>query len=388
MPNDVAVQERECDSCGDTLTEDTGRTCVGDTDLFCDECTDSYTVACDACSVLVRDTSTNPTATGDNVCDTCFQDYEECYECDEAFPERNLQRVGTGHDVCDDCVNNTYFWCNVCDVLTHSDYYGSDDRCEDCETDEDRSIHDYGYRPTPEFRSDGTDVAPTRQRVYFGVELEVEAQASSLLSDVAEEITAGEFHYAKEDASLHRGFELVSHPATLAYHIRSGKWRNALRVMRQNDFRSHNSGRCGLHIHLNRGQGALGMRLGEATECKIAYFIHRQYSMFTKLARRGSGDYTAFVQKELKRGENTNRRRSEAVNFTHETVELRLFRGTLKLETFYATLEMADAIVRFCKDYSAARMVNATRARHEWIDFVQNNGYEYLPNYLIERSVI
>jgi hypothetical protein len=69
-------------------------------------------------------------------------------------------------------------------------------------------------------------------------------------------------------------------------------------------------------------------------------------------------------------------------------VELRLFRGTLRLNTFYATLEMADAIVRFCKNYSAARMVNATRARNEWLDFAQNNGYEYLPNYLIERSVI
>ena len=387
MPHDTAVQEQECDQCYVPLTEDTGRTCVGTTELFCDDCADAHTTTCVECDVLCRDSATNTVADGE-VCYVCYQNFTECYNCGNYVNGAYMQEVRYGHEVCEYCADNHYFWCEVCDVSCHNDEYAEDDRCTDCNEQYSSGIQSYGYRPSPEFRSDGTDAAPERQRVYFGVELEVEAPDSNSLHDVAREVTDGDFHYAKEDASLMRGFELVSHPATLAYHIRSGSWRHALMIMRQHDFKSHNSGRCGLHIHLNRGRSNVGMRLGEATECKIAYFIHRQRAMFTKLARRGSGDYTSFVQKELKRGENRNERRSEAVNFTYETVELRLFRGTLRLNTFYATLEMADAIVRFCKNYSAARMVNATRARNEWLDFVQNNGYEYLPNYLIERSVI
>ena len=378
--------EYECDQCYVPLTEDTGRVCVGTTELFCGDCADAHTRTCFVCDVLCRNSATNTVADGE-VCDDCYQNFAQCHNCYRHENGAYMQTVRGGHVVCEHCADNDYFWCDVCDERCHDDEYASDDHCTACDA-HGGGIQGYGYRPSPEFRSDGTDAAPERQRVYFGVELEVEAPDSNSLHDIAREVTDGDFHYAKEDASLMRGFELVSHPATLAHHIRGGSWRHALRVMRQHDFKSHDSGRCGLHIHLNRGRGAKGMRLGEATECKIAYFIHRQRAMFTKLARRGSGDYTSFVQKELKRGENRNGSRHEAVNFTYDTVELRLFRGTLRLNTFYATLEMADAIVRFCKNYSAARMVNATRARNEWLDFAQNNGYEYLPNYLIERSVI
>ena len=156
--------------------------------------------------------------------------------------------------------------------------------------------------------------------------------------------------------------------------------------MRTHRFRSHNTRTCGLHVHLNRGQ-TRGRRLGEPTEVKITHFVNRHQSLFEQLARRNSGQWSQFVHKPLRKGENCNNDRYEAINFTGRTMEFRLFRGTLKLSTLYATLELVDAIARFCLMYSAARMVDATQARADFLQFTQSNGYEYLPTYMVERRI-
>ena len=56
-----------------------------------------------------------------------------------------------------------------------------------------------------------------------------------------------------------------------------------------------------------------------------------------------------------------------AVNLENEnTVEMRIFRGTLKYSTFTATLQMVDEICDFAVSLSDEELQNLT-----WLDFVQ-----------------
>jgi hypothetical protein len=48
---------------------------------------------------------------------------------------------------------------------------------------------------------------------------------------------------------------------------------------------------------------------------------------------------------------NRNLDRYYAVNLTNRnTIEFRMFRGTMNIETFFATMELVDNIVKLCKD--------------------------------------
>ena len=66
------------------------------------------------------------------------------------------------------------------------------------------------------------------------------------------------------------------------------------------------------------------------------------------------------------------------------TVEIRIFRGTLKLNTFIATLEMVDSI---CEN--AVKLTDEEIHMQSWNDFAENINPEYveLIQYLKERQL-
>jgi hypothetical protein len=89
----------------------------------------------------------------------------------------------------------------------------------------------------------------------MGVELEFDCggenneNAKSLL-DIANK--NGEHIYCKHDGSLNEGFEIVSHPMTLDYHLHEMKWCEVMEEALSLDYLSHNTSTCSLHIHVNR----------------------------------------------------------------------------------------------------------------------------------------
>ena len=50
------------------------------------------------------------------------------------------------------------------------------------------------------------------------------------------------------------GFEIITRPYDLEYYKKEGKeiFINALELLQNNKFRSHDGGRCGLHVHIGR----------------------------------------------------------------------------------------------------------------------------------------
>ena len=74
------------------------------------------------------------------------------------------------------------------------------------------------------------------------------------------------------------------------------------------------------------------------------------------------------------------------MNLTDNTLEFRIFRGTLKWETILASIEFCDAVISYCGQYGASAM-NATRFR-EWLNTgVTRKTYPALRDYLVTRKV-
>jgi len=295
-----------------------------------------------------------------------------------------------------------YYCCDcdeglIDDDAYHSDYDG-EMRCSSChdehryqieEAERERRgsdyIHDYGYRPDPNFLSDdGTqsyyveylddrkDVTP----LYMGMELEVEEVNDDSLHDGAEHVCSilnngREIVYLKEDGSLNHGFEIVSHPATLGFYMNHFKW-EALGGLRKMGYKAWNARSCGLHIHLSRSAFMNDRHLAV-----FIMFLYRNSGDMVKFAGRESSyakwersallnAYYEWDQDELRSRElipkfvKNGRRNSDrytAVNLQNRnTIELRFFRPSLRPETVIAALQMCDAIHQYTRDLTQRDM--------------------------------
>ena len=208
------------------------------------------------------------TVFGDSLlCESCVAtETVHCRHCGE----RILREDNCGeaeYPLCSTCYDRHYTVCYDCGrLLRHEDaHYENDDsydaRCYDCHCRhmDTRGIHDYCYKPEPEFYGDGSR--------FFGVELEIDNGGES--NRKADEIiraanAAAEHIYCKHDGSLNDGFEIVTHPTTLRYHLDTMPWAAVLTRAKSLAYVSHRAGTCGLHIRVNRS--AFGNSLREQEE--------------------------------------------------------------------------------------------------------------------------
>ena len=299
-----------------------------------------------------------------------------CHEWSDCDHETVIvSEYGDTETWCEDCLDNTRGCCH-CGVRISEDVAAYDDDddvyyCPSCaQRYLTRGLHSYGYTPELKFRGDA------KNSPYLGVELETDGG-----NDRASYVTAldniegfGKHFYMTKDSSLNNGVELTSHPCTLSYHanelyemyeaIRS----TALRY----DFQSHNGGRCGLHVHMNRDFFGKGVDSQDVGGYKMMRLLQRFEPNFTKFSRRRDNGWCCYTTSQTygpdKAGEPDDIRRvldkandmkyedrhEQALNFQHdETFEFRIFRGTLNLSTFFASLGMVNGIAHVAKMHSA-----------------------------------
>lgn len=207
---------------------------------------------CSHCGAIIGNDEDYETINGQPVCTDCVERYAtRCDRCDTLLWSDD--EYGDGDTIlCASCYHNHYVRCCCCDALLHeADSYDidGDSYCSECyrdEVDKSRSIHDYGYKPEPIFYGDS--------KRYFGVELEIDGAGKD--SENADEILAiankdDERVYIKGDGSLDDGMEIVSHPMSLEYH-KSFCWQEIMSKSISMGYRSHQTGTCGLHCHINR----------------------------------------------------------------------------------------------------------------------------------------
>ena len=292
------------------------------------------------------------------LCESCLHtETVRCQRCGERIWTDD--NAGDGNTpLCQSCYDRYYTTCEDCGRVIHQDdaYYESDDdyeaRCYSCHCRHaDHSvIHDYYYKPEPEFKGSGSR--------YFGVELEVDdaGESNTNAAKILDVANSGEERvYIKHDGSLNEGFEIVTHPMTLDYHLKEMPWSEILSKAKEMGYLSHQAGTCGLHVHINRT--AFGETEAEQDEAiaRLLYFFEKHFEELLKFSRRTSCQLKQWAAryglkehpKEILdhakgdcRGE-----RYTCVNLTnYHTIECRMWRGTLRVNTLIATLQLLDRI--------------------------------------------
>ena len=317
--------------------------------------------------------------------------------CCQRCGERLWADSNAGDDathLCQRCYDRYYTSCEDCGrvILTDDAYYVDDDsyeaRCYSCHCryDDSQVIHDYYYKPEPDFLGQGSR--------WFGVELEID-DAGERNSNAAKIVSVanqgGEHIYCKHDGSLSDGFEIVTHPMTIDYHMNNMPWSAVLNQAKEMGYLSHQAGTCGLHIHINRS--AFGKTEAEQDEviARILYFFEKNWEELLKFSRRTHKQLKQWAAryglkehpKDILKCAKGDRERYTCINLTnYHTIEFRIFRGTLKLNTLLATLQLIDRICDVALYLSDEGIKDMS-----WSTFVAGCTQPELVQYLKERRL-
>ena len=301
---------------------------------------------------------------------------------------------------CANCFDEYYTTCTGCGAVISREYayylerdeeYHDNPYCRRCYESFNETIHDYYFKPDPIFYGTG--------KLFMGVEIELDEggedddNAETLL-DIAN--FNNDHLYAKHDGSLDNGIELVSHPMTLEYHKNNMPWKDVLRKAIYLDYRSHQAMTCGLHVHINKS--AFGNTTPEQEEviAKLIFFYEKFWAEILRFSRRTEtqanrwasryGGAISTCKNSLDNAKKAGLGRYTAVNLMNEnTVEFRIFRGTLRYTTFMATLEFVDCLCQMAMKFN-----DEVFQKMSWSDFVSDidtEKYPELVDYLKSRRL-
>lgn len=199
--------------------------------------------------------------------------------------------------------------------------------------------------------------------IYCGYELEVECtnidERDSLATKMVKLLRDDTDDYcyicAEFDGSLgSQGFELVSSYTGLDAH-----WNKIQRLSgKTSGLKSEQSRACGLHVHVSRQY----MSLYHCAKVAALMSLPDNQEFLEKFARRSANDYCRRKNKEelaaayaeitaSRDARNINRNRYEVVNFQNKnTVEFRLYKGSLNPTIVMASIEFSKAVVMYCRN--------------------------------------
>lgn len=297
-----------------------------------------------------------PSINRNAVCQDCYNKYEdlsECEWCNTMYTE-TLYSNRRDRELCGRCYDSSW----ECDDCGYDMYEDSE---HECYRSNDSIIFEYMYKPDPQFF--GSD------DYYFGLELEVEDNngwgcegGAQLVKDAL-----GSRVYIKRDSSLNDGFEIVSHPHSFDAW-KSVDW-TFLRSLRSKGFRSWDTNTCGLHVHISRTAFRKNGRSDEAHELRFQKLIYDNGKQVRAIAGRNS-QYARFNDKgalvpKVKFGRSADR--YEAVNSQNDhTLEIRVFRGSLKPTRILSAIEFLHSAV----EYTRNMKIDPKGTQLSWVRFM------------------
>lgn len=357
-----------CDVCADS----------GDY-IFCENC-ERYALRCNA--ELYRDEWWGEMCARRNLV--------RCDECGDLIIRGDSYLAENGNRLCPSCYETDYITCegcgNIirsCDAEEANGYY----YCEDCAPSR-NGIYEYHGFDSGEYRNK-KKIDGENDNLYLGIELECD-YGNFDSDDFAD---YDEIHF-EEDVSLSSsGVEMISLPMTLRYHQRYD-WGKILSLLLEQGFKSHDTSDCGLHVHMSR------WAIPATTIAKMDVFINRADEFWKLIARRDSvygGSYNSIKRLDFTRCiYNTSSRcpvkmeckvdygmgydRYTPVNVCNrQTVEIRIFRGTLKYQTLMGTIEICHALVNWLNTVPVTRIYDTEKLIREFIEYIKHNKDRY-PN--------
>lgn len=339
-----------------------------------------------------------------DLCNECFdkaieeyggmEDHTACNQCSTYCQTDNMYSHN-GAYYCEGCEEEYWRWCDECDESYHVDDRWEHDHDDNNDDEYSNScIHNYSYKPNPVFF--GTD------KFHMGFELEVEAKGNTNRYDGAELVQGmlGAHAYMKEDGSLEEGFEIVTHPHALSVYQKEFDWSFAKQLVSKG-FRSWNANTCGIHVHVSRsGFGEVGDRnpitgrvsyqlplekrilARQAHELRFIKLIYDNQRQVERIAGRSS-QFATFTDKgrlvrKVKQGWQEDGHYSAVNTSNPETLEVRVFKGSLKPERVLSALEFVHAATEYTRDLKVTGK-NRALSWLKFCAFVANNDEVY-PN--------
>ena len=160
--------------------------------------------------------------------------------------------------------------------------------------------------------------------------------------------------YSTSDSTVQ--IELDTMPCSLEFHKNKMNYKEMFKYLDSIGYKGHDCDKAGLHIHACRSYLGKSELVQQLTISKILYIIEKFNDEICVIARRNN-DYCKFVGKEEVNqsldklyGKYKDNGKKVALNLKHkDTIEFRMFRSTLKYETFILTLEFVKDIIDFAK---------------------------------------
>jgi hypothetical protein len=221
---------------------------------------------------------------------------------------------------------------------------------------------------------------------FYGIELETDGYDGAIsdairkLKDIRMEegrSGKGPTFWLKSDGSLRHGIEIAYHPRSTAswlYYLNNDFLR-VRSIVEAREGKSFHAGTCGLHIHRSVEDVDLDIKCKLAmifTHCKSALYKVAQrkdcsYASYQIFRRRTYNDYVQAFRRNEMEG-----RHAIAFSTGHETMEFRLFKGTLAPHTIGAQICFVDSIIEYCKQIDMAtidKLCEATKVQI-WDDYL------------------
>ena len=361
-------------------------TCVSE-NMYCSDC---FRI-CERCEDICSINDNWHTVDSEIWCETCTDHAAQwCDYCEEYTQSGTTYVSDRDYSFCEDCIGNANY-CEYCDEYNM-------DSC-DCEPDS-SIVHDYSYRPDPVFHSTNKD-----DRLFFGIEIEVEngsrmgyEHKNNAAEYAQSHLEPIDLAYLKNDGSLSDGFEIVTHPMTHEFYMSEATelWDTLEYLSSIMKMRSWGTSTCGLHIHISR----TGFKSG-AHMHRFLNLVYSNEEFYSMMAGRESSRWAKFddvmhvewsgqsdnhgnrtyrswrsYRDKIERGRNTDRYSAVNTQNAH-TLEMRIFRGSIKSSTVKAAISLAHASVEYTRDLTVQDVVSGALNSARFMEYIDAHAEMY-----------
>lgn len=370
--------DRDCEWCGepmfDSLVDPYAlRRMRRHDEYICYDCrNDAY--VCDECSCYVDSNNVYCLEDGDHsYCESCYNDLPSCDYCDERYVEEPSCSCGSGI------------------ILNYSEKF--------------RPLFMHSVGANNALVRCVAHNLPDRERnnIFMGLEFEMENILGRYSTREVAELFVDAYNNGqlmlKHDGSINDGFELVSQPHTLDAFMHHFPW-DLVREAQSQGMRGWDVGHreIGIHIHINRKAFYVKPdhnRYNASPHLMgFMYFIYKNVPSIKRIAGRNvqyghmHEQYLDEAYNICRRGDNQYRRTLGINVQNNDTVELRMFRSTMRVERIQAYLQFVEAAVRYTQTDRITKMRDRFNFRQfaTWCSMQER--YKQLNDLIVEVNAV
>jgi len=273
--------------------------------------------------------------------------------------------------------------------------------CDDCDDDYDNNtysscpacvsgLYDNDYTPDLMFHG-------TKTKLYLGMELEATPNSNSDrqdLIDLTYELFGRDLVYLKRDGSVAGGFELVTHPIN-AKEFKDIFNIDKLKTLADSGLRSwDSSSSCGIHIHFSKiaFESTLHLYAFSALMFNNPEFMQQFAGRESRYASFDGVESTRLGNKkmalEYAKG-NKNYNRYLALNNQNDnTIELRIFKGSLNTERVKCIIDFCNLLFDYTQSITVKQLLNKELITDNMVEFCisHSSNYSNLINHIMFRK--